>query len=110
MNYGDIPKTVLAAMRQAAEDGWGDEEDLIKDAVATEVDAYRALQVFDFGAAVSVKKEILKHVNDLTDSWEERLSLAEDEIAAFKELQELSEDDLPKKLVAEANHIVWRFW
>ena len=101
MNDGDIPNSVLAAMRQAAEDGCGDDEDLNKDAVATEVKAYRALQALDFGVAVGVKKEILKEVNDLTDGWEERLSLAEDEMAAFKELLEFSEDDLPEKLLAD---------
>lgn len=105
MKKSDIPKDIMAAIRKAAEEYWDGDADMVKDSVDTEVDAYIALQEIDFGAAARVRKNILEGATDAADSWEDRLSIVESEIAAFQELQSGFEgvpDALVQKLKAEA--------
>ncbi len=74
---------------------------MILETVDTEVKAYRSLQALDFGPAAAVKSEILTHAEEMSDSWEDRLSTVEDEIAAFQELKDLKADEVSPSLIRE---------
>jgi hypothetical protein len=60
----------------------------VRHRVDAEVAAYRALQEIDFGAATVGCQESLDGATEVADSWEDRLSTVEAEVAAFQELQE----------------------
>ncbi|WP_265517925.1 hypothetical protein [Nitratireductor luteus] len=95
----DIPKEIMAAIRAAAKEYWDDDKDMVKEAVDSEIEAYRKLQALDFGAAAAVRQEIMDSAAELADSWEERLSMVEDEVAAFGELRAGQFESVPDALI-----------
>ena len=105
MTKSEIPTDIMAAIRKAAKKYWDGDADMVKHSVDTEVEAYGALQEIDFGAAVTVRKQILDGATEAADSWADRLSIVENEVAAFQELQ-AKFDNVPaalvRKLKAEA--------
>lgn len=99
MSKKEIPKDVLAAIRKAAKEYWGDDDAMVKYRIDTEVEAYKALQDIDFGAAASVRQEILDNAPE-GESWSDRLSFIRSEIEAYEELQS-GFRGVPKALVRQ---------
>lgn len=99
MKKSEVPKDVLAAIRKEAEGYWDNDAEMMKDRVDTEVSSYIALQNVNFGAASAVRQEILDNADESADSWEERFSVVENEIAAFQELHEALFKKVPDALI-----------
>ncbi|CAG1005912.1 MAG: hypothetical protein F9K19_19590 [Rhizobiaceae bacterium] len=95
MKKKNVPAAVSKAIREAATDIWGDDEDMIADIIASEEQAYRELQELDFGAAEKFRRRILDGAFALHDDWEQRLSAVRDELAAHAELQGQDFRDVP---------------
>jgi hypothetical protein len=107
MEQSDIPEDVLVAIRNAAEEYWDDDIDMMQATIDTEVGAYIALNEIEFGAATTVRQIILNAATESEESWEERLSIVESQITAYQQLHELcfenAPDELILKLKAEAS-------
>jgi hypothetical protein len=101
MKGSDIPKDVMSEITRYANDNWGDDSDMRKYFVDSESTAYIKLQNYDFGAAISVKKEIIDTVLQLNERWEDRLSVIDREIRAYQELQTMRLDGVPNERIQQ---------
>lgn len=105
MSAKQVPHDILSAIRKSAKDYWKDDTEMIAHFAETEIEAYLALEQIEFGGAATIRQEIVDSALETSDSWEERLSFIENEIAAFEELQDSFDDvpsDLVRKLKADA--------
>lgn len=95
----NIPSKVLNEIHHAAKTDWPDDHEMQQHVIDSESEAYRALQVLDFGAALPFKQAILDEASQYDETWEDRFDTVRREIEAFTELNDLSPGDVPAGLV-----------
>lgn len=94
-----IPSEILEDIRRVAKRDWPDDWEIQQDHIKSEVKAYRALQELDFGEATLVKEVIIEEVSQIHERWDDRLSVAKNEIDAFSKLRALSHEDIPTNII-----------
>ncbi|MGR9223735.1 hypothetical protein [Rhizobium leguminosarum] len=100
MKNKKIPSDIAAAIRKSAIDGWDDDADMVAYTIETETAAYLELDALDFGTAASFRESIIAAVSEISEGWNERLSMAKLEIEAFQELHAAKFDGVPAKEIS----------
>jgi hypothetical protein len=95
-----IPSEVLDGIRRAAKADWPRDHEMQCHFVASESEAYHALQALDFGEALPFRQVILDQASQYNETWEDRFNDVKGEVEAFAELASLSPDDVPADLLA----------
>mgnify|MGYP003143755807 CR=1 FL=1 len=96
-----IPKDVLAAIREAANELWEDDAEQVAATVDEEIGSYIRFQSYDFAEAAPHRESIRKYAGDvdLWGSWEECWAVLEAEVDAHKGLKEVGGDDLAEGFI-----------
>lgn len=102
MKKTDIPQDVLDHIRRNATESWGDNADMVKYAIDTEVDKYIDFHTLEFGSAEVVRKKLIESARSDSFSWEESFDVLEREVAAYNELQALSIEGVPNAFLLQA--------
>ena len=99
MHNSDIPDDIIAEIKERA--SFYEDAELFEHEVQTEIESYRTFLALDFRAAQTVKNIIIDRALNMFESWDDRLSWAENEIESFVELADLKEQDVPHSFINE---------
>lgn len=104
----EIPSDILGAIKAAAKETWPGDRDMQNYYIESETTGYAAFLEIEFGSALPFKDQIIEWANEFNETWEERASFIADEVDAFIDLRERSEDvpadvldELKRKAAAE---------
>jgi hypothetical protein len=98
LDLASIPAEILAEIREGAKAEWPSDREMQDYYIDEEAGGYLALQAVVFGDAELVKDSILAEAVEFHDTWDDRASFVQDEVAAYIEIQSMPPEDIPANI------------